>query len=328
MGFTVIDLFAGGGGFSYGFKKLGFSIESAVEINPAAAETYRININPKQLINDDIRNVSGKEFPTQNPDVVIGGPPCEAYTPVSLNRMEQPTDRLYIDPRGRLTLEYIRLVAHLQPKVFVMENVVQITEGQLKYALIEEFKWAGYDRIYFNIVRSENYGSPSERTRVFVSNIYFRDYLERFRVYKKTTVWEAIGDLPKPDWPHEFYNHSWVDIPKKFKKKWEKLKFGQAALFFGRKGQTFKDYTKLDPDKIAPTVKGSGRFLHPYQPRLLSVREQARLMTYPDNYIFEGGLNEQYNQVGESVQPLVSTLIATAVREFLENGNRNWNFQP
>jgi DNA (cytosine-5)-methyltransferase 1 len=328
MGFTVIDLFAGGGGFSYGFKKLGFSIESAVEINPAAAETYRININPKQLINDDIRNVSGKEFPTQNPDVVIGGPPCEAYTPVSLNRMEQPTDRLYIDPRGRLTLEYIRLVAHLQPKVFVMENVVQITEGQLKYALIEEFKWAGYDRIYFNIVRSENYGSPSERTRVFVSNIYFRDYLERFRVYKKTTVWEAIGNLPKPDWPHEFYNHSWVDIPKKFKKKWEKLKFGQAALFFGRKGQTFKDYTKLDPDKIAPTVKGSGRFLHPYQPRLLSVREQARLMTYPDNYIFEGGLNEQYNQVGESVQPLVSTLIATAVRDFLENGNKNWNFQP
>jgi DNA (cytosine-5)-methyltransferase 1 len=328
MGFTVIDLFAGGGGFSYGFRKLGFSIESAVEINPAAAETYRININPKQLINDDIRNVSGKEFPTQNPDVVIGGPPCEAYTPVSLNRMEQPTDRLYIDPRGRLTLEYIRLVAHLQPKVFVMENVVQITEGQLKYALIEEFKWAGYDRIYFNIVRSENYGSPSERTRVFVSNIYFRDYLERFRVYKKTTVWEAIGNLPKPDWPHEFYNHSWVDIPKKFKKKWEKLKFGQAALFFGRKGQTFKDYTKLDPDKIAPTVKGSGRFLHPYQPRLLSVREQARLMTYPDNYIFEGGLNEQYNQVGESVQPLVSTLIATAVREFLKNGNKNWNFQP
>jgi len=328
MSFSVIDLFAGGGGFSYGFKKLGFSIEAAVEINQAAAETYRLNINPKLLINDDIRNVSGREFPTQNPDVVIGGPPCEAYTPVSLNRMEQPTDRLYLDPRGRLTLEYIRLVAHLQPKVFVMENVVQITEGQLKYALIEEFKWAGYEKIYFNIIRSENYGSPSERTRVFVSNIYFRDYLDRFRVHKKTTVWEAIGDLPKPDWPHEFYNHSWVDIPKKFKKRWEKLKFGQAALFFGRKGQTFKDYTKLDPDKIAPTVKGSGRFLHPYQPRLLSVREQASLMTYPDSFIFEGGLNEQYNQVGESVQPLVSTMIATAVREFLENGNRFWNFQP
>jgi len=328
MSFSVIDIFAGGGGFSYGFKKLDFSIEAAVEINQAAAETYRLNINPKLLINDDIRNVSGREFPTQNPDVVIGGPPCEAYTPVSLNRMEQPTDRLYLDPRGRLTLEYIRLVAHLQPKVFVMENVVQITEGQLKYALIEEFKWAGYEKIYFNIIRSENYGSPSERTRVFVSNIYFRDYLDRFRVHKKTTVWEAIGDLPKPDWPHEFYNHSWVDIPKKFKKRWEKLKFGQAALFFGRKGQTFKDFTKLDPDKIAPTVKGSGRFLHPYQPRLLSVREQARLMTYPDSFIFEGGLNEQYNQVGESVQPLVSTMIATAVREFLKNGNRFWNFQP
>ena len=326
--FSVVDLFAGGGGFGYGFKKEGFEISAAVEINTAAALTYQRNINPKQLFNTDIRTLNGREFENQNPDVVIGGPPCEAYTPVSLNRMDYPTDRLYVDPRGRLTLDYIRLVAHLQPKVFVMENVLQITEGQLKYALIEEFKWAGYERIYFNVLRSENYGSPSERTRVFVSNISFKDWLERFRVSKKTTVWEAIGDLPKPDWAHDIDNHSWVDIPKKFKKRWEKLRFGQAALFFGRGKQTFKDYTKLHPDKIAPTVKGSGRFLHPYQPRLLSVREQARLMTYPDDFVFEGGLNEQYNQVGESVQPLISNLIAKAVKEFLTNGNRNWNFQP
>jgi DNA (cytosine-5)-methyltransferase 1 len=326
--FSVVDLFAGGGGFGYGFKKEGFEISAAVEINTAAALTYQRNINPKQLFNTDIRTLSGREFENQNPDVVIGGPPCEAYTPVSLNRMDYPTDRLYVDPRGRLTLDYIRLVAHLQPKVFVMENVLQITEGQLKYALIEEFKWAGYERIYFNVLRSENYGSPSERTRVFVSNISFKDWLERFRVSKKTTVWEAIGDLLKPDWAHDIDNHSWVDIPKKFKKRWEKLRFGQAALFFGRGKQTFKDYTKLHPDKIAPTVKGSGRFLHPYQPRLLSVREQARLMTYPDDFVFEGGLNEQYNQVGESVQPLISNLIAKAVKEFLTNGNRNWNFQP
>ncbi len=326
--FSVIDLFAGGGGFGYGFKKEGFEISAAVEINTAAALTYQRNVNPKQLFNTDIRTLSGREFENQNPDVVIGGPPCEAYTPVSLNRMDYPTDRLYVDPRGRLTLDYIRLVAHLQPKVFVMENVLQITEGQLKYALIEEFKWAGYEKIYFNVLRSENYGSPSERTRVFVSNISFKDWLERFRVSKKTTVWEAIGDLPKPDWAHDIDNHSWVDIPKKFKKRWEKLRFGQAALFFGRGKQTFKDYTKLHPDKIAPTVKGSGRFLHPYQPRLLSVREQARLMTYPDDFVFEGGLNEQYNQVGESVQPLISNLIAKAVKEFLTNGNRNWNFQP
>ncbi|MEO2152994.1 MAG: DNA cytosine methyltransferase [Aquificota bacterium] len=325
---TVVDLFAGGGGFSYGFKKEGFTISSAVEINAAAAQTYERNIQPLQLLVEDIRNISGRELINQSPDVLIGGPPCEAYTPVSLNRMEYPTDRLYVDPRGRLTLEYIRLLAYLKPKVFVMENVIQITEGQLKYALIEEFKWAGYEKIYFNIIRSENYGSPSERTRVFISNIYLKDFLEQFRVYKKTTVWEAIGDLPKPDWPHDYWNHFWVDIPKKFKKRWDKLKFGQAALFFGKKGQTFKDYTKLHPDKISPTVKGSGRFLHPYQPRLLSVREQARLMTYPDDYVFEGGINEQYNQVGESVQPLISNLIAKAVKEFLENGNRNWNFQP
>ncbi len=328
MTFTVVDLFAGGGGFSYGFKREGFEITAAVEINEAAARTYERNIEPLRLFNTDIRTLSGREFPERNPDVVIGGPPCEAYTPVSLNRMENPVDRLYLDPRGRLTLEYIRLVAYLQPKVFVMENVVQITEGQLKYALVEEFKWAGYDRIYFNVIRSENYGSPSERTRVFISNISFKDYLECFRVWRKKTVWEAIGDLPKPDWAHGIENHSWVDIPKKFKKRWEKLRFGQSALFFGKGKRTFRDYTKLHPDKIAPTVKGSGRFLHPYQPRLLSVREQARLMTYPDDFAFEGGLSEQYNQVGESVQPLVSTLIAKAVKEFLKNVNKNWNFQP
>jgi len=310
----VIDLFCGGGGFSYGFKKEGFEIIAGVEINSSAIETYTINIAPQIAINDDIRNISGRELKKFEPDIVIGGPPCEAYTPVSLNRLPNPVDRLYIDERGRLTLEFIRLVAYLKPKIFVMENVLQITEGQLKYALIEEFRWAGYPEIYFNVIRAENYGSPSERTRVFISNVYFKDFFEKFRKVKKTTVWEAIGDLPKPDYPHSIYNHSWVDIPRKISKKWEKLKFGQAGLFFGKGKKTFKDYTKLHPDKIAPTVKGSGRFLHPYQPRLLSVREQARLMTYPDTYIFEGGLNEQYNQVGESVPPLISRLIAKAIK--------------
>ena len=184
--FTVVDLFAGGGGFSYGFKKEGFLITDAVEINGAAAQTYEHNIKPLKMHNTDIRNLSGREFLNQNPDVLIGGPPCEAYTPVSLNRMDYPTDRLYIDPRGRLTLEYIRLLAYLKPKVFVMENVIQITEGQLKYALIEEFKWAGYQEIYFNVIRSENYGSPSERTRVFISNIPLKN------------IWRSLGFIRKP----------------------------------------------------------------------------------------------------------------------------------
>ena len=97
-----------------------------------------------------------------------------------------------------------------------------------------------------------------------------------------------------------------------------KLKWGQALIrYYGFKGKQLPNLIRLHPKKIAPTVLGSSRFIHPYEDRFLTVREQARLMGYPDNFVFLGGRDVQYNQVGESVPVPLSRAIAEVVLEYL-----------
>jgi len=125
----VIDLFSGAGGFSLGFKKLGIEPKLAIDINHAAARTYSLNFPNTIVIEDDIRQISGKEILKNvgdEIDVIIGGPPCEGYTAANPLRMQDPLDRLYLDQRGSLTLEFIRIVDELKPKIFVMENVQRL----------------------------------------------------------------------------------------------------------------------------------------------------------------------------------------------------------
>ncbi|MEM4434921.1 MAG: DNA cytosine methyltransferase, partial [Sulfolobales archaeon] len=94
--------------------------------------------------------------------------------------------------------------------------------------------------------------------------------------------------------------------------------FGAALVKYrGYGGRLFPNLVKLDPRRVAPTVMGSSRFIHPYEPRLLTVREQARLMSYPDDHVFMGGKEEQYNQVGESVPPALSGAIARYLLKYL-----------
>ncbi|MBP1357533.1 MAG: DNA cytosine methyltransferase, partial [Sulfolobus sp.] len=106
----VVDLFSGAGGFSLGFKKTGFKIKLAIDINHGATRTYSTNFPETIVIEDDIRNITGKdvEYLVGNKiDIVIGSPPCEPYTGANPFRMKDPLDRIYLDQDGQLTLEYI-----------------------------------------------------------------------------------------------------------------------------------------------------------------------------------------------------------------------------
>ncbi|MCC6062763.1 MAG: DNA cytosine methyltransferase, partial [Desulfurococcales archaeon] len=84
-------------------------------------------------------------------------------------------------------------------------------------------------------------------------------------------------------------------------------------IFEGAEGKRFYNYMRLDPYDLAPTIMGSSRFIHPFEDRLLTVREQARLMGFPDHHIFVGGRDEQYNQVGEAVPPPLAKAIASYI---------------
>jgi DNA (cytosine-5)-methyltransferase 1 len=306
MPYIVIDLFSGGGGFSQGFRKAGFRIALAIDVDPTCAKTFSANFPETVMLVEDIRDVNGydiKYIVGRNPDIVIGSPPCEPFTGANPNREKDPLDRLYKDPTGTLVLEYIRLVGELQPKIFVMENVPALNIRVLREALVKEFKYYGYERIYFNILRAEDYGTPSHRVRLFISNIP----LNPSPLGRVVTVGEAIGDIScESDLP----NNECVKLSDKKMKRIIRIGWGKALYYYQGANKKIPNYIRLDPNKLAPTVLGSSRFLHPYENRLLTVREQARLMGFPDHHIFYGDKDQQYNQVGEAVPPPLSYAIA------------------
>ncbi|WP_423792956.1 DNA cytosine methyltransferase [Methanocaldococcus indicus] len=308
---NVVDLFCGCGGFSKGFLDEGYKILAGLENFKPAVKTYQYNIKAPVYV-EDIKKVPPKLFDNsiiknEKVDILIGSPPCEAFT--KAKRIEEnPLDRLYKDRTGRLTLEFIKYLEYFYNKnndlIFVMENVPQIKE--LWDELERLFSNIGIEA-YLNILRAEDYGNPSIRARAFISNIK----LKPKKLNKKIVVEEALKDIPK-DAP----NHEIKKLSDKKKELISKLRWGESLYRFRGFKKVMHNWIRLHPKKLAPTVKGKVRFIHPYEDRLLTVREQARLMSYPDDFIFFGGREVQYNQVGESVPPCVSRAIAEYIKKY------------
>jgi len=312
----VVDFFSGAGGFAEGFRRAGFSILLGVDNDVAAIRSFKANFPESIALRMDVQEVTGRlvERLVGRPLVVIGSPPCEPYTGANPRRRRDPLARLYEDPAGQLVLHFVRLVGELRPAVFVMENVPGILD--VREELERLFAEAGYPRVYFNRLLAEDYGTPSHRLRVFISNIPLRPPRRRRRV----SVAEALRGLPEPGAPGVL-NHEPPPLSPRKARRISRLKWGQALIYYeGAEGRRLPNLIRLDPRRHAPTVLGSSRFIHPYEDRFLTVREQARLMGFPDDHVFLGGRDEQYNQVGEAVPVPLAEAIAREVRRVLEAG--------
>jgi len=311
---SLVDLFSGAGGFAEGFRRAGFRVLLGIDNDLAAIRSYKANFPEAVALAMDIKDVTGAliEKLVGRPDVVIGSPPCEPYTGANPRRMKNPIDRLYQDPAGQLVLHFARIVGELEPKVFVMENVPGILD--VKEELRRIFAEAGYPEIYFNVLAAEDYGTPSHRLRVFISNIKIRPR----KLPRRMTVEEALRGLPEPG-SGDVLNHELPSMSPRKARRVARLRWGQALIYYeGAEGRRYPNLVRLDPRRHAPTVLGSSRFIHPYEDRFLTVREQARLMGFPDNHVFLGGRDEQYNQVGEAVPVPLAEAIAWEVRKFFE----------
>jgi len=318
--YVLFDLFCGAGGFSLGFYLTNrFKHVLAIDNYPPAAKTYKQNFPNTIVITEDIKDINSDiifDLVDKDIDVVIGSPPCEPFTGANPRRERNPLNRLYKDPIGRLTLHFIRLVGILKPRVFIMENVPAIMDNGLKTALMKEFRIAGYKKIYFNILHAEDYGTPSHRVRVFISNVEIKPQ----RTRKRVVVAEALSGLPEPGTSYP-PNHYVPSMPRKKLRRISRLKWGEALIYYeGARGRRLPNLIRLHPYRIAPTVLGSSRFIHPFEDRFLTVREQARLMGFPDTFVFLGGRDEQYNMVGEAVPVPLSKAIALSVAEKLDSG--------
>ncbi len=321
MTWTVVDLFAGAGGFSLGFRQAGFDVAVAVDNFRTATDTYALNQggdgSGTEVRRVDVRDLDPDSLPEA--DVVVGGPPCEAFTPANQERRSDPLSRLHHDPMGSLTLQFIILLKALRPRVFVMENVPGLLEGPLEGELRDLFARAGYRDVGFHVLQALEHGTPSRRTRVFASNVRLEPPVTVARE-DAPSVWEVIRDIEPLG--AEVPNHEDFPLSHERRRRVAELDPGGSLYRYeAADGSVHHSWTRLRKDEVSPTVHGNSRFVHPTQPRLLTVREHARLMGYPDDYVFEGGRSHQYDLVGESVPPPLGKAVAGEVQRALDDGD-------
>lgn len=197
----IVDLFAGCGGFSQGFKCAGFESILAVEIDAWASETFAANHSETKIITQSIREVSVAGLGLSEIDGVIGGPPCQGFS-LSGNRDTK-------DPRNSLFMEFVRFVGELQPKFFVMENVLGLLSMKTREhravaeIISEEFSKTGY-RLMHIVLNAADFGVPQSRQRVFFIglrsdlpfNVFLLNPLNGNAAKRPVSLWDAISDLP------------------------------------------------------------------------------------------------------------------------------------
>ena len=335
---NFIDLFCGVGGFSSGFKKEQFSCLFSIDNNDYCKKVYEENFPKDQFILKDINLLSDDEFlgfiGNKKVDLIIGGPPCQGFSTIGKRISSDKNVRKQEDERNNLVYEFIRLVKIAKPSYFIMENVRGIRtrdKGLIFKELLSKIESIDY---YYEVktLNSANYGVPQNRERVFIigsrddKKISFPSETngpELLGLDPYLTVGDAINDLMQNK---DIPNHSPLKHGEKNIRRYKLIPEGgrlpedklPEELYRKNFGNTFK---RLDRSKPSLTiVPGHNAFpIHPVLDRSLTVREAARLQTFPDDFIFIGPRHEQCIQVGNAVPPHLSRLFAVEVKKWIEN---------
>ena len=316
---SFIDLFSGAGGFLRGFMDAGMQPEFSVEVWGPAIKTHNKNYPQVPVWNRDIRTITNEEIKQYKGkvDLIIGGPPCQGFSTIG--------KRLVKDPRNELVFEFIRFVQIIQPKVFLMENVrglLSAGNGLIKDAITTEFESIGY-KVKHEVICAADYGVPQMRHRVLFLGVRNDMGIEPTFPEKQctkdnyATVGDSIMDLVGKE--NEFPNHVPMNHNEIVRKRIACIKEGEGIPSEGLPDEVAKGsrsdyvenkiknfshvYKRLSRTKPATTmVPGHNAFpLHPTEDRSLTVREAARIQTFPDDVVFEGTRQEQCIQVGNAV---------------------------
>jgi DNA (cytosine-5)-methyltransferase 1 len=298
-----LDLFAGCGGMSLGMEQAGMEGGGFVEWWPPAINTHKKNFPQSELIGEDIEEISDAKFKSLNGkiDVIVGGPPCQGFSMAGKRDIS--------DPRNSLFVHFVRAVKIIQPTFFVMENVRGITSmknqsGKFAFNVImEEFKKINY-KVKVKLLNSGNYSVPQARKRVIFIGWKDEKYddLELFPkiMPQKVTVKDVL-DLGYEQ--NEQIQHQYSQSILKNLIKFSYLGQGDNFSKFKSAGK------KLKLNGLSPTITKGGKYIHPVYNRYCSVREVARLQSFPDTFHFCGTLEEMYAQIGNAVPVLMAKAI-------------------
>lgn len=356
--YTGIDLFAGAGGLSIGASLAGITVEHAIELNESAAKTYKRNHPKTNIICQDIKKVQPKDLVDagQHVFIIMGGPPCQGFS------MSNTMTRNMENPNNAMFKEFVRFVHELNPDWFLFENVwglTNINNGQTERMIESCFESLGYI-VKSKVLWASDYGVPQSRNRFFmVGNRLGIDFDFPEPLGYTVTVGDAISDLPVLS-NGDNYESLQYTIPLKKASKYaqqmrrgckrckqnyvsrnndlviERYKhIGQGQNWsaipeslmenYADKGRCHSNiYRRLREDKPSVVISNyrKSMLIHPTQDRGLSVREAARIQSFPDSYYFEGPISHIQQQIGNAVPPLLAkAVIEQIINVSKESGN-------
>jgi DNA (cytosine-5)-methyltransferase 1 len=322
----MVSLFSGCGGLDLGFEQAGFDIVWANEYNKKIWDTYEHNHPNTKLDRRSIVDIDSKEI--YEADGIIGGPPCQSW---SLAGSMDGID----DNRGKLFYEYLRVLRDKKPMFFLAENVpgiVSKTHIDEFMKIVELFENTGYE-VSYKKLNSSHYGVPQSRNRVFIIG-YRKDLGIKFdfnniKKRKKVTLKDVLGDLPEPlpakeknytngdDLDingHEYYIG---DFSSRFMSRNRRRGWDEVAYTVEASGRHAKIHPSAGPmEKIE---KDKWKFDESKPRRRLSIRESARIQTFPDDFefIYEK-LNDGYKMIGNAVPVELARVLARQIMKDLK----------
>ena len=326
---NLVSIFSGAGGLDLGFQKAGFNIVWANEYDKEIWETYEKNHPNTILDKRSIVNIPTDEIPEC--DGIIGGPPCQSWS-------EAGAARGIKDKRGQLFYEFIRLLEAKQPKFFLAENVSGMLISKHSEALegIKElFRNAGIGyELSFKMLNVADYNVPQDRKRIFFIGIR-KDLDFKFEfptnTFQKITLGDTISDLKEGVLPAKEYN----------KTNGELCKIPNHEYMIGSFSSMFMSRNRVRSwDEQSYTIQAGGRHapIHPQAPKMkfieqnvrvfvpgkehlyrrLSVRECARIQTFPDDFIFHyKNVPAGYKMIGNAVPVNMAHFLADSIKEQL-----------
>ncbi len=329
--YTTIELFCGAGGLALGFEQAGLQHLLLNDIDKFACQTLRLNRPKWNIVENDISKIDFSSF-FNSVDVISGGFPCQAFSYAG-KKMG------FNDARGTLFFEYARAIKEVQPKICIAENVKGLLNhenGKTLEGMLSIIESLGYTVKEPRVLNAVNYGVPQKRERLLIVairkdiNIDFTYPIPCKKTYtlkdalKKGTLFQS--DVPKsegqkyPARKKEILDMVppggyWRDLPLQQQKEYMLKSYYLGGGKTGMARRISWDEPCLTLT-CAPAQKQTER-CHPEETRPFTIREYARIQTFPDEWIFSGTMTNQYKQIGNAVPVTLAKKIGLAVVDFL-----------
>lgn len=331
-----IELFAGAGGLALGLEKAGFKHEALIEIDKYATKTLRENFDKEKVIEADITKLNPEELLiSNNIDLISGGAPCQSFSYAGLRKGIE-------DARGTLFYDYAKFIKYYKPKMFVFENVrgiINHDNGNTLKTILKIFNDLDY-HVNWQLLKAVNYEVAQKRERIFIIGIRKDVYTKNGEfsfpepIDNQLVLKDVLSNVPNSEGA-KYPEHKqkildlvppggyWRDLPDEIAKEY----MGKSYYLGGGKTGMARRMSWDEPSltlTTSPAQKQTER-CHPDETRPFTVREYARIQSFPDNFVFSGSMNNKYKQIGNAVPVNLAFHVGVSIYNYLKEVSDNDN---